>query len=180
MGGGELPKSWCQPGRGTTKVDKNWQGRGGEATKNGLISTLNISLCTNLKLLSVNGYHVFQTGAMCLQLWCHQWWIQRSLGNTVVSREFQDRSPNGHNPELWRLIFSYKHVWMAWVKVIYYEKCNYYVLSNCNRHCVRGEFIQNYFKIFNFLLIWDKNSRSHIDWAVKKPFWIHHWSLPTK
>ena len=46
---------------------------------------------------------------------------------------------------------------MAWVGVIYYRKCNYYVLNNCIRHCVRGELIQNYFKIFGFLLIWDKN-----------------------
>ena len=54
---------------------------------------------------------------------------------------------------------------MAWVEVTYYGKCNYYALINCIRHFVRGEFIQNYFKIFRFLffkilrflLIWDKN-----------------------
>ena len=28
----------------------------------------------------VNGYHVFQAGIMCLQLWCHQWRIQKILG----------------------------------------------------------------------------------------------------
>ena len=53
-------------------------------------------------------------------------------------------------------IFSYKHVFMAWVGVIYYGKCNYYALINCIRHCVRGEFIQikiKFIKIFNFLLI---------------------------
>ena len=49
------------------------------------------------------------------------------------------------------------------VGVIYYGNCNYYVLINCIRHCVRGEFIQNYFKIFIFLLIWDKNLGSHRD-----------------
>ena len=45
---------------------------------------------------------------------------------------------------------------MAWVGVIYHGKCNYYVLINCIKHCVRGEFIQNCFKIFSLLLIWDK------------------------
>ena len=44
---------------------------------------------------------------------------------------------------------------------IYYGKRNYYVLINCIRHCSRGEFIQNYFKIFSFSLIWDKNLRSY-------------------
>ena len=44
---------------------------------------------------------------------------------------------------------------------IYYGKRNYYVLINYIRHRVRGEFIQNYFKIFSFLLIWDKNLGSH-------------------
>ena len=32
---------------------------------------------------------------------------------------------------------------------------NYFVLSNCIRHCVREEFIQNYLKIFSFVLFWD-------------------------
>ena len=36
------------------------------------------------------------------------------------------------------------YVWMAGVGVIYCGKCNYYVLTNCIRHCVRGAFIQNY------------------------------------
>ena len=57
--------------------------------------------------------------------------------------------------------FHYKHISMAWVGVIYFEKCNNYVLITCIRHCVRGESIQNYFKIFSFLLIWDKNLGSH-------------------
>ena len=48
-------------------------------------------------------------------------------------------------------------VWMAWVGVIYYGKCNDYVLTNCIRHSIRGEFIQNHLKIFGFLLSWDKN-----------------------
>ena len=43
----------------------------------------------------------------------------------------------------------------------FYRKCNYYALINCVRHFVRGEFIQNYFKIFSFLLMWDKNLGSH-------------------
>ena len=82
---------------------------------------------------------------------------------------FQSRSPKGHNRELWGIIFSYKHVWMARVEVIYYGKCNYYVLINCIRHCVMGKFIQNYFKILIFLLIWDKNLGSHTGWPVTKP-----------
>ena len=55
---------------------------------------------------------------------------------------------------------------------IYYWKRNYYVLINCIKHCVRGEFIQNYFKIFSFFLIWDKNLGSHTGWPVAKPLWI--------
>ena len=43
----------------------------------------------------------------------------------------------------------------------YYRKCSYYVLINCIRHYVTGEFIQNYFKILSFLLIWDENLESH-------------------
>ena len=42
---------------------------------------------------------------------------------------------------------------MGWVGVIYYGECNYYVLINYIRHCVKEEFIQNYFQIFSFLLI---------------------------
>ena len=45
---------------------------------------------------------------------------------------------------------------MTWLGVIYYEKCNYYVLVNCIPHCIRGEFIQNYFKIFNSLEVLEK------------------------
>ena len=47
---------------------------------------------------------------------------------------------------------------MAWVGVTYYGKYNYYVLINCIRHCVRGEFIQikiKFIKIFSFSLTWD-------------------------
>ena len=37
---------------------------------------------------------------------------------------------------------------MTWVGVIYYWKCNYYVLLiNCNRHCARAEFIQGGFRL---------------------------------
>ena len=57
--------------------------------------------------------------------------------------------------------FCYKHVWMAWIGVIYYGKCNYYALINCIRHCVRGEIKIKFIKIFSFLLIWDKNLGSH-------------------
>ena len=55
---------------------------------------------------------------------------------------------------------------MTWVVVIYsgiinviviVNQCNYDVLINCNRYCVMGESIQNYFKVFSFLLIWDEN-----------------------
>ena len=51
---------------------------------------------------------------------------------------------------------------MAWVAVIYsgiinviviVNQCSYDVLINCNRHCAMGESIQNYFKVFSFLLI---------------------------
>ena len=47
-----------------------------------------------------------------------------------------------------RIIFSYNHVSKTWVWVIYYGECNDYVLVNSITHCVRGEFIQSYFKIF--------------------------------
>ena len=56
-----------------------------------------------------------------------------------------------------------------------YIKCSYYVLINCIRHCVRGEFIQNYFNILSFLLIWDKNLGSHTGWPVAKTLWIRPW-----
>ena len=103
-----------------------------------------------------------------------QWHIQRFSEKTVFSGRFKGRRPKEHNPELWRIIFSYKHVWMAWVELIYCGKCNYFVFINSIRHCVRGEFIQNYFKIFGFLLIWYKNLGSHTGWPVAKPLWIHH------
>ena len=51
-------------------------------------------------------------------------------------------------------------------------KMNYYVLINCIRHCIGREFIQNYFKIFKFLLIWGKNLRSYTGWPVAKPLWM--------
>ena len=78
------------------------------------------------------------------------------------------RITKGHNRELWIIIFSYKHVWMAWVGVIYYGKWNYYELINCIRHCFREEFIQNYFKIFNFSLIWGKELESHTGLTCSK------------
>ena len=100
-----------------------------------------------------------------------QWRIQRFFGNTVYSRGFWGKSPKGHNSELWRIISSYKHVWMTWVGVIYYGKCNYYVLIDCIWHCVRGKFIQNYFDFSNFLLIWCKNLESHIGWPNSHTGW---------
>ena len=98
--------------------------------------------------------------------------IQKFFGKTVFSRGIQGRSLKRHNRELWTTIFSYKHVWIAWVEATYYGKCNYYALINCIRHFVRGEFIQNYFKIFSFLLLWDKDLGSHTGWPVAKPLWI--------
>ena len=49
---------------------------------------------------------------------------------------------------------------LSFVRVIYYGKCNYYVLINFIIHCVKGELIQNYFRIC-FSLIWDKNLGSN-------------------
>ena len=43
-------------------------------------------------------------------------------------------------------------MYMAWEGVIYNGKCNYYVLTNCIRHRVRREFIQNYFENFIFFI----------------------------
>ena len=97
-----------------------------------------------------------------------QWHILRFFWNTIFSRKFQDNSPKGYNHESWRIIFSYKHVWMAWIGVIYFGKCNYSVLIKCIRHCVRRKFIQNHFKIFSLLLILDKNLGSHTSWLVAK------------
>ena len=109
---------------------------------------------------------------------CNQWRIQRFFGNTVFNRVIQGRSPKWYNRELWTTVFSYKLVWMTWVGVIYYGKCNYYALINCIRHCVTGEFIQikiEFIKIFSFLLIWNKNLGSHTGWPVAKPLWIRPW-----
>ena len=96
------------------------------------------------------------------------WRIQRFLGNTVFSRGFWGKIPKLHNRELWRIIFSYKHVWMAWVGVIYYGKWNYYELMNCIRHWFGEDFIQNYFKIFHFSIIWDKKLGSHTELTGSK------------
>ena len=91
---------------------------------------------------------------------CIQWRIQKFFGNTVFSRGFwSEQEPK--RTQLWTLknYFSYKHVWTAWVGLIYYGKCSYYVFTNRIRHCVWREFIQNYFKIFNFykfgVKVWD-------------------------
>ena len=80
------------------------------------------------------------------------------LYNSDVSRDFLEiLFPEG---DFWaevqkdinvRVIFSYNYVSKTWVWVIYYGECNDYVLVNSITHCVRGEFIQNYFKIFTFL-----------------------------
>ena len=102
-----------------------------------------------------------------------QWRIQNFFGNIVFSRGFWGRSPKGHTHDLWRIIFSYKLVWIAWIGVVYYGKSHYNVLINCIRHCIRGDFLQNHFKIFRFLLIWDKNSGSHTGWLVATSLWIH-------
>ena len=61
---------------------------------------------------------------------------------------------------------------MTSVGATYYGNCNYYVLINCVRHSVRGESIQDCFKIFNNLLMWDKNLGCHIGWPVAKLLWI--------
>ena len=61
---------------------------------------------------------------------------------------------------------------MANVGVVYYGKCNYCLLINCFRLCGWGELIQNYFKIFSFWLIWDKNLGSSTSWTVAKPLCI--------
>ena len=47
---------------------------------------------------------------------------------------------------------------MAWLTVIYYGKCNHYVLINCIRYCIRGELIQNY---FNSLSTNPQNGQTH-------------------
>ena len=40
---------------------------------------------------------------------------------------------------------------------------------------VLGGVIQDYFKIFSFLLVWNKNLGYHTDWPVAKPLWICPW-----
>ena len=95
--------------------------------------------------------------------------FQKFFGNVIFSRGFQGRSPKRDNSEIWRITFSYK---LVWIGVIYYGKCYYYVLLNCIRHCVRGDFIQNCFKIFNFLLIWHTNLGFHTGGLAGKPLWI--------
>ena len=77
-----------------------------------------------------------------------QWHIQRLFENTVFTKGFWGRSPKGHNCDIWRITFCYKHVWMTWVGAFYYGKCNYYVLINCIKHCVRGELIQRFFVFY--------------------------------
>ena len=62
------------------------------------------------------------------------------LGIPFLAEDFGE-VPQKDNREVWRTIFSYKHVWMAWVGVIYYGKCNDFILINCVRHCIRGDFI---------------------------------------
>ena len=107
-----------------------------------------------------------------------RWRTQGFRRNTFFSRGFRGRSPKGHNRQLWRIIFSYKHIWMVRVGVFYHGKCNYYVLINCIRHishCLRGEFIHNCFKIFNSLLIWDKNLGSHTGCPVAKRLLNSSW-----
>ena len=105
-------------------------------------------------------------------------WIYliKMIGKVTYPEIFwQGRSPKGHIYNLWRLIFSYKRLWMAWVWVLYFGKCSYYILISCIRHSIREEFIQSCFKIFSFLLIWDKNLGSHTGWLVAKPLWICSW-----
>ena len=125
-----------------------------------------------MKLCNMALMHLYLSGLDSIY---SEIFFQRFFGNTIFSWGFWGRSPKGHNRELWRMIFSCKHVWMAWVGVFYYGKCNYYVPINCTRHCVREEFIPNYFRIFSFLLTWDKNLGSHTGWLVAKPLWIHPW-----
>ena len=98
-----------------------------------------------------------------------RWHIQSFFGNTVFSRGFRGRNTKGYNRELWRIILSYKRVWIAWVGVFYYGEYNTYLSV--------GEFIRSYFKNFSFLLIWDKNFGSHTGWPVAKPLWIHPWMM---
>ena len=45
------------------------------------------------------------------------------------------------------------------------------------RHCVRGDLIQNYFNILNFLLAWNNNLGSNSGWPVAKSLWIPPWMI---
>ena len=52
------------------------------------------------------------------------------FGNTFLSEGILGQEPK-RTQSLTRItIFSYEHVWIAWVGIIYYGKCNYYVLIN--------------------------------------------------
>ena len=101
-----------------------------------------------------------KVGTIFGNFFCIQRRIQRFFQDTVFSKGFYSKSSKGHDCELSIIIFSYKRVWMAWVWATYYGKCNYYVIIKCIRHCIMGKFIQDYFKVFSFLLIWNKNLRS--------------------
>ena len=52
------------------------------------------------------------------------------LGIPFSAKEFWGRNPKRHNSELSKIIFDYKHVWVAWAEGFYYGKCTYYVLVN--------------------------------------------------
>ena len=95
-----------------------------------------------------------------------QWRIQRFFGNTVFSRGFLGRNLKGHKGYKWHGM-----AWYGWhgCGVTYYEKCDYYVLINCIRHCIRRDFIWS-------LLIWDKNLGSNTGSPVAKTLHIRPWS----
>ena len=78
------------------------------------------------------------------------------FGNTVFSRRFWDRSPKGHNRELWRIIFSYKHVWMAWVGFVYHgNEFNLFYIVNKSYPCHPCMFItKNYSSKFTIMSFW--------------------------
>ena len=99
--------------------------------------------------------------------------VKRFFGNTVSSKGFQCRNPKEHNCELWRIIFNYKHVWMVRVGLFTLENAIIMHLAILLDIVFRGEFIQNHFKIFSFLLIWDKNFWSHASWLVAKLLCIY-------
>ena len=84
---------------------------------------------------------VFSQRPVILKHYDHTLMYLEIFWDTVFSRGFQGRRPKAHNYVLWKIIFSYEHVWIACVGAIYYGKCNY-VLINCIRHCVNIEFNQ--------------------------------------